>query len=50
MSTIINQLKEKAGLTEEQAIKAVEVVKEYIQSKIPPAMHGMVENFLQDQE
>jgi hypothetical protein len=50
MEQIIKQLEEKAGLTEEQAIKALEVMKDFIQSKIPPMMHGMVENFLKDSE
>ena len=50
MEKIINQLKEQAGLTEEQALKAVEIIKAYIQSKLPPAMHAMVDNFLRDEE
>lgn len=50
MENIINQLKEKAGLTDEQAVKAIEIIKEYIQSKLPPAMHAMVDNFLRDDQ
>ena len=44
---LINQLVQKAGLTEEQASKAVGVIKEYIQGQLPPMMQGMVDNFLQ---
>jgi hypothetical protein len=46
MQELIDQLKSKAGLTEDQAIKAVHTIKEFIQSKLPPMMHGMVDNFL----
>ncbi len=46
MNELINQLTEKAGLTEEQAHKALDVIKEYIQSQLPPMMQGMVDNFL----
>jgi hypothetical protein len=50
MEKIINQLKEQAGLTDEQALKAIDIIKGYIQTKLPPAMHGMVDNFLKDEE
>lgn len=50
MEQIIKELQEKAGLTEEQAKKALEVMKDFIQSKIPPMMHGMVDNFLKDND
>jgi len=50
MENIINRLKDGAGLTDEQAVKAVQIIKEYIQSKLPPAMHVMVDNFLKDEE
>ena len=46
MQDLIKQLKEKAGLTEDQAQKALVTIKEYIQSKLPPMMHGMVDNFM----
>jgi hypothetical protein len=46
MQELIDQLKSKAGLTEDQAVKAVHTIKEFIQSKLPPMMHGMVDNFL----
>ncbi|XZF13013.1 hypothetical protein ACTHGU_14600 [Chitinophagaceae bacterium MMS25-I14] len=51
MNELIQQLVEKAGLTEEQANKSVEVIKDYIMSKLPPMMQPMVDNFLgQSQE
>lgn len=46
MQELIDQLKTKAGLTDEQAIKSLQIIKEYIQSKLPPMMQGMVDNFL----
>lgn len=46
MQDLINELKEKAGLTDEQAVKSIETIKEFIQSKLPPMMHGMVDSFL----
>ena len=46
MYEIIQQLIDKAGLTQEQAEKSLQVIKEYIQSQLPPMMQGMVDNFL----
>ncbi|HTN46207.1 MAG TPA: hypothetical protein VL098_07645 [Flavipsychrobacter sp.] len=46
MQDIINQLVEKAGLSQDQAEKSLQVIKEYIQSQLPPMMQGMVDNFL----
>ncbi len=46
MNELISQLTDKAGLTPEQAEKAIAVIKEYIQSQLPPMMQGMVDNFL----
>jgi nucleoid DNA-binding protein len=46
MQDLIQQLKDRAGLTEEQAHKSLETIKEYIQSKLPPMMQGMVDNFM----
>lgn len=50
MQDLINELKEKAGLTDEQAVKSIETIKEFIQSKLPPMMHGMVDNFLNSED
>lgn len=49
MQDLINELVNKAGLTEEQAGKSIQVIKEYIQSQLPPMMQGMVDNFLAGQ-
>mgnify|MGYP001555132778 CR=1 FL=1 len=46
MQELIDKLKANAGLTDEQAIKSLQTIKEYIQSKLPPMMQGMVDNFL----
>jgi len=46
MQDLIEQLKTKAGLSDEQALKAVQTIKEYIQSKLPQGMQGMVDNFI----
>lgn len=46
MKALIQELQQKVGLTEEQAIKSVETIKEFIQSKLPPMMHGLVDNFM----
>jgi nucleoid DNA-binding protein len=46
MQELIQALVAKAGVTEEQAVKSVETIKQYIQSKLPPMMHGVIDNFL----
>lgn len=46
MHELVAQLIDKAGLTQEQAEKSIVVVKEYIQSQLPPMMQGMIDNFL----
>jgi hypothetical protein len=46
MQEIVEQLKTKAGLTEEQAVKALETMSEFIKSKVPPMMHGMIDSFM----
>ena len=46
MQEVVQLLKDKAGLNDEQAVKAFEVVKEYIHSKVPPMFKGVVDNFL----
>lgn len=50
MQELIQQLVDKAGLTPEQAAKSIEVIKEYIQSQLPPMMQGMVDNFMGSQQ
>ena len=46
MEELILELQDKAGLTEEQAHKSLETIKAYIESKLPPMMSGMMDNFL----
>ena len=46
MEQLEQLLIERAGLTQEQAVKAISTIKDYIQSQLPPMMHGMVDNFL----
>jgi hypothetical protein len=45
MDDLVQQLQEKAGLTEEQAYKALETMKGYLMGKVPPMFSGFVENF-----
>ena len=45
MDELVELLKTKAGLSDEQATKALEVMKEYLVSKVPPMFSGYVENF-----
>ena len=49
-NALLDQLKQQAGLTEEQAIKAVQTMATFIKGKVPPMMHGMIDNFLGEQE
>jgi hypothetical protein len=48
MEEIVAQLKEKAGLTDEQAAKSIEIMKDFILSKVPPMFSGFVDNFFAD--
>ena len=48
MQDLIQQLKDKAGLTDEQAIKALETMKEYLMGKVPPMFSGFVDKFFAD--
>ena len=45
MDDLIQQLKDKAGLTEEQALKTLEIMKGYLMGKVPPMFSGFVDNF-----
>lgn len=45
MEELVQELIDKAGLTKEQAEKSVKVTLEYVRSKVPPMMQGMVDNF-----
>lgn len=45
MNELVNLIQEKAGISEEQATKAVEAMKEFISGKVPPMFSGFVDNF-----
>ena len=45
MDDLVQQLKEKAGLTEDQALKALDTMKEYLMGKVPPMFSGFVDSF-----
>jgi len=49
MQDLIQELKDKAGLTDEQAIKAVETMKDYILGKVPPMFSGFVDQFFNEE-
>jgi len=45
MQELIQQLQEKAGLTTEQATKAIEVVRDFVKSKVPPFIGDTVDKW-----
>ena len=45
MEDLIQQLKDKAGLTDDQARKAIETMKGFILGKVPPMFSGFVDKF-----
>jgi len=45
MQDLVQELKDKAGLNDDQALKAIETMKAYIHSKVPPMFSGFVDNF-----
>ena len=45
MQELIQQLQEKAGLSTEQAIKAISVMREYVKSKVPPFIGDTVDKW-----
>jgi nucleoid DNA-binding protein len=46
MEDLIKKLTETAGINEDQAAKAIETVVNFIKEKLPPMMHGAVDNFI----
>ncbi|MDI9319855.1 MAG: hypothetical protein QM530_05195 [Phycisphaerales bacterium] len=46
MEDLIKKLTETASINEEQAAKAIETVVNFIKEKLPPMMHGVVDNFI----
>lgn len=47
---LLKELKEKAGLTNEQALKTFEILKEYVSGKVPVFLAGTVEKWFNDIE
>lgn len=47
MQDLLEQLKTNAGLTDAQAVKAIETMKEYIHGKVPPMFSGFVDKFFE---
>jgi hypothetical protein len=45
MQELIQQLQEKAGLTTEQAAQAIDVMKEFVKSKVPPFIGSAVDKW-----
>lgn len=48
MNELVQKLKDKAGLTDEQAMNAILTMKEFIQGKVPPMFSGFVDGFFAD--
>jgi hypothetical protein len=48
MQELIDQLKNGAGLSDEQAEKSIEIIKAFIMSKVPPMFSTAVEGFFGD--
>jgi deoxyhypusine synthase len=45
MQELIQQLQEKAGLNAEQAAKAIDVVRDFVKSKVPPFIGDTVDKW-----
>jgi deoxyhypusine synthase len=45
MQELIQQLQEKAGLNAEQAAKAIDVMKDFVKSKVPPFIGDTVDKW-----
>ncbi len=45
MDDLVQQLKDRAGLTEDQALKALDTMKDYLMGKVPPMFSGFVDSF-----
>ncbi len=47
---LLKELQEKAGLSNEQAVKTFEILKEYVRGKVPGFLSGTVEKWFADIE
>lgn len=43
MQELIQQVQDKAGVSTDQAIKAIDAVKDFVKSKLPPMLAGNVD-------
>jgi nucleoid DNA-binding protein len=50
MQELVKSISEKAGISEEQAQKALDAVVEYAKEKVPPAFQGMVDGLLKGEK
>ncbi len=50
MTDLVKEISEKAGITEEQATKALAAVVEYAKTKVPPAFQGMIDGMLKGEK
>jgi hypothetical protein len=50
MENITKTISERAGITEEQAKKALEVIIEVAKEKVPPAFQGMIDSLLKGEK
>jgi len=48
MQELIQLLKDKAGLNDDQAQKTIAVMKEFLHGKVPPMFSGVVNKFFAD--
>lgn len=49
MQEYIDELKQKAGLTEEQAKQAIEIIVNKVKSKVPESFHSAIDNLFAGQ-
>ncbi len=48
MQELLKNLIDNAGLTEDQAKKSIEIMKEFVHSKVPPMFSSVVDGFFAD--
>ncbi len=48
MQELIQLLKDKAGLTDEQAMKSVQAMRQFLDGKVPSMFKGVVDKFFAD--
>jgi hypothetical protein len=48
MNELVKLLKEKAGLTDEQAVKTIQIMRQFLDGKVPAMFRGVVDKFFAD--